>query len=361
MSGKTTNTMIRMYEQKSTPTLFFAGMYDAPEGNFYESENVEFDIVRDDEDIAIVVDDLSTGTRMNEGSLYTNKSFLPPILDEGIALNSWDMIKRQPGEDPFKSPAFRANITGAMLRGMIKIGGKIGRTIELQAAQALQTGTITLVDTNGDNKYTIDFKPKATHFPTVGTAWDAVGADPMGDIDALAEVNRNDGKLDSDMLVFGKDALRVFLQNEDVQAHLDNRRINKGDVVRTQNRGEGGKYHGSIDILHYTYEIWSYGGRYKHPQTGTMTQYMDPAKVIVKSTDTRLDATFGGIPNIGQELGFNPINLPELPSRMMAGGLGLIPLVYPSPDGRHLFGSVAARPLMIPTAIDTYGCLTTGL
>jgi len=361
MSDKSTRKMIQAYEQEASPTLFMTGFFRAPESNFHNSEFVEFDIERGEEDIAIVVTDLSTGTRMNSADLYTNKSFKPPIFDETIPLNSFDLIKRQPGSDPFADISFRANIVRYMMKGMIKLSGKINRSIELQASQVLQTGTITLIDKNGVALYEIDFKPKSTHFPTAGTTWGQVGADPLADIDALAEVNRDDGKLDSDICVFGKDAWAEFVRDAKVQALLDNRRINKGDIMRTQNRGNGGKYHGTIDINNYSYDLWTYGGRYKHPQTGTITRYMSDEKVIVMSSGTRLDATYGTIPNIGKELGLNAVNVPEIPSRMMAGGVGLTPYIYPSTDGRQLFGNVGTRALMIPTAIDTFGCLDTGL
>ncbi len=362
MSDKSTRKMIRGYEQTASPTLYLSGQFRAPAENFYDSEFVEFDIDRDDEDIAIVVTDLSTGKQMNSADLYTNKSFKPPIFNEEGAINSWDLIKREFGENPFASISLRANVVSRMLKLMNKLGKKINRTIELQASQVLQTGTITLTDSNGVALYTIDFLPKATHFPTAGTTWGQVGADPMGDLSSLADVNRNDGKIDSDYLIFGQAALRAFLSDAAVQALLDNRRIAKGDVIRTSHRGNGGKFHGTIDIDNNTYEIWSYAGRYKHPQTGASTKYIEDGKVVVKAADSRLDATFGSIPNIGKMLGISgPVSMPEIPSRMMAGGLGLSPHVYLTPDGRTLFGSVGTRALMIPTAIDTFGCLDTGL
>lgn len=364
MSNTTTRRMIRVYEQMASVTLFFAGMFQSPPENFYPGKEVEFDIERSEEDVSIAVTDLSTGYKMNEGSIYTNKSFIAPVHKEAIAMDSVQLLNRTAGDNPFESPDYRANLITYMFKNMRKIEDKIRRAIELQASQVLQTGTVTLTDENGNSIYTIDFKPKATHFPTSSTTWDQAGDDKLGDLESLADVIRDDGKRDPKQFIFGSTALASFLADEAVQAALDNRRINRGMIEMPEMRGQGGKYHGVISIGEYVYEIWSYNGKYKHPQTGIITPYMDPAKVIVMSTDSRFDATFGGIPNIGKLLGLNgPSLLPELPSRISSStaGIDLHPNVWLSPDGEDIFGGVGARPLMIPTAIDQYGCLDTGL
>ena len=89
---------------------------------------------------------------------------------------------------------------------------------------------------------------------------------------------------------------------------------------------------------------------------------MDPNKVVVRSSTGRLDATFGAIPNIGKLLGAQATNnvLPELPSRAnnVEGGMDMFWNAWITPDGEQLMGGVGSRPLMIPTAIDTFGCLT---
>ena len=107
---------------------------------------------------------------MNSEDLYTNKGFKPPIHKEAIPINSYDLIKRMPGDSPFKEPDFRANVITRMFNGMTKVERKIRRSIEVQASQVLQTGQVTLTDYNGNALYTLDYKPKPSHFPTTGTS-----------------------------------------------------------------------------------------------------------------------------------------------------------------------------------------------
>lgn len=363
MSGTVTKRMLRAYEQMAGATLFLTGLFQSPPENFHTSEEVEIDIVRSDEDIAIVIQDLSTGYRMNSEDLYTNKGFKPPIFKEAIALNAFDLIKRMPGQNPFESPDFRANLILKMFNGMVKVERKIRRALEQQASQVLQTGTVTLADENGTALYTLDYKPKGTHFPTSGTAWGQVGADPLGDLQALAEVIRNDGLDDPDQLIMGVKAFNAFIADEEVQKHYDNRRIDQGTISPMRMNGQGGNFRGVVEIGNYRYDIWTYGGRYKDPQTGNKIQFVDPAKVIMRASGGRLDATFGAIPNIGVLLNSQANQLlPELPSRISnaEGGMDLHTNAWLTNDGEQMFGGVGTRPLLIPTAIDTFGCLDTG-
>ena len=362
MSDESTKRMISAYIQMASPTLFLSGMFQSPAVNFHTTEEVEIDIVRSDEDVAIVIQDLSTGHRMNATDIYTNKGFKPPIFKEAVALNSHDLIKRMPGANPFESPDFRANIITRMFNSMTKIEAKIRRSIELQASQVLQTGIVDLTDEAGVTLYTLDYKPKATHFPTVGINWGGATSVPLSDISALAEIIRNDGLGDPDDLYFGIGAWNNFIADDTVKSLLDNRRMDTGAVVPMQKRDNGGTYRGWIEIGNYRYDMWTYGGRYKHPQTGVKTPFIADDKVIVRDSSGRMDATFGAIPNIGALLGeMGPNLIPELPGRISntAGGMDLHANAWLSSDGTQLFGGVGARPLMIPTAIDTFGCLDT--
>ncbi len=53
MSGSTTRRMLAAYIQMAAPTLFLSGFFRSPPANFHTTEEVEIDIVRSDEDIAI--------------------------------------------------------------------------------------------------------------------------------------------------------------------------------------------------------------------------------------------------------------------------------------------------------------------
>lgn len=366
MTDATTKRLIETYFQiDAQPMMFFTGFFQSPQINFYNSEKVEIDIVRSDEDISIAIQDLSSGYRSNSEDLFTNKEFKAPIHKEEIPLNSSDLLKRMPGRNPFEDFSYRANVIERLFMGMQKVQRKIQRSVELQASQVLQTGTVTLNDSNGNAVYSINYSPKATHFPTAGVSWStANGTQKLNDVDSLARVVRSNGLTRPDQLIFGVDAFNNFIQTDEILNLFNNRRIERGVIGEPELRGNGGTWHGTISIGNYNFDVWTYDNEYRDPQTGNKVPFMNPEKVIVKASTARLDATFGNIPNIGVELGINSTRIiPELPNRFSSGvnGVDLFTNVWLSPNGEQIFGGVGSRPLMIPTAIDQFGCLTTGL
>lgn len=355
MSDASTVRQIKAYFQEKEPTRFLASKFIVRPGNLHTTEDVEIDIVRSEEDVAIAIQDLSAGYHNNSNDIYTSKRFKPPIFKESGSLNGFDLIGRQPGQTPFDSPDFQANATVKAFDIFRKTERKIRRAIELQAAQVLQTGIVTLLNADGVALYTLDYKPKATHFPTAPTAWDAVGGLPLRDLEALADIIRDDGLSEADELIFGTSAWNVFINHATVKALLDNRRINLG-AVAPEDRGDGAKFQGTIWIGNYQFNMWTYNGRYKHPQTGVSTKFVDRKKVIMRSTSGRMDATFGAIPRIAPP---ESRVMPFLPTRISdaGGGIDLFANAWLTADGEQLFAGVGARPLMIPVAIDTYGCI----
>ena len=359
MSDSTTRRMIEAYRQLGMPTMFFTGMFQTPMINMHTSEEVEVDIVRADEDISIVVTDISSGYRYNSDDIYTNKSFKPPVHREAAPINAFDLLQRRPGEDPFMAPDFQANATVKAFNLILKIENKIRRSIELQAAQVLQTGTATLTDMNGTALFEINYSPKASHFPTASNPWGAANDDPLGDLDRLGEVIRNDGLSDPDQVTMGSRAYERFIQNAQVSERLDNRRIDMARIVPMDRMGNGGSFRGTIEIGNYRYEIWTYGGRYKQPESPrAKVQYLDPSKVVMRASDGRLDGTFGAIPRIVPP---EARVLPFIPDRVSdaEGGRDMFMNAWVTPDGEQLFVGAGSRPLMIPTAIDTFGTLET--
>lgn len=358
MSGTSTTRMIEAYVQEAPPVNFLTGEFQSPPRNFYNSEGVEIDIVRGEEDVSIVIQDISAGYRSNSSNLYTNKSFIPPIHKESGPINSFDLPKRNAGQNPFEDVNFQANAITRAFVMVRKNDAKIRRAIELQASQVLQTGILDLTDEAGTTLYRLDYKPKTSHFPTSGAGW-AGAANKIAELTALADQIRADGLGDPDRLFFGQAAWDAFIQDSAVQALLANRRMELGSIM-PERVGNGGKFMGHIWLGSYRFELWTYTGRYKHVQTGASTRYLVTGNVVMTTSTARLDATFGAIPRIVPP---ESRVLPFMPSRISSGPgrMDIAMTAWVTPDGEQLIVGSSSRPLLIPTAIDTYGCLTTGL
>jgi hypothetical protein len=251
-----------------------------------------------------------------------------------------------------------------MFSGLRKVEQKIRRAIELQASQILQTGAVNLTDGGGNLLYTLDFSPKVEHFPTAGTSWASASlSQKISDLQDLATVIRSNGYASPDQLILGRSVLENLIGTEGFLERLDAARADLGTLTAGSTVGSGGTYHGTLKIGAYRYDVFTYDAEYEDPQTLASTPYLDPGKIVMRASSGRLDATFGGIPNIGQELGVTTRILPEMPSRLSSSAqrMDLFTNVWLSPDGEQLFGGVGTRPLMLPKAIDTFGCLDTQL
>jgi hypothetical protein len=359
MSNKQTKHMLDLYADMADPTLFFTGFFKAPPNNYYNGNSVEVDVKRGGAKIAIVIKDLTVGGRMNSMDLYTNKNFVPPILKEKGVINANELINRQAGQDPFKDVDFQVAATNKALSLQVELDAKIRRTIELEAAQVLQTGKLDLIDENGITAYEMDYKPKTEHFPTAAILWDSASAVPLHDLALLANIIRKDGKQKPDTLIMGDEAFSEFINASSVKEVFNNRRYELGTIAPIKSQGvDGAYYRGTVTVANYEMDIWGYDGFYEDPQTGVITNYLGTNKVIMRASVGRLDATFGGIPNFR---GIFPGVLPALPGRFSMNTMArdIFTNTWLSQDGGQIEMSVGSRPLLIPTAIDTFGCLTT--
>lgn len=357
MSDASTNHMLSRYMERAGTMGFLSGLFRTPPENFYSAEKLEMDVMREDEDVAIPLPSLNTGANLNESTKYTNKSYDPAVYGEAVVVNAADLIKRFPGQDPYQDPNFAAALSDHIFNAWRKGQNKIMRAAELQASQVLQTGALTLTDASGATIFTADFEPKATHLVTVTTPWSG-SADPLGDLEAVGDVVRQDGKRNPDRLIFGSTAWTEFLATTDVQTRFRRDGMPLGSIARPTVRGGGGTYHGTIAIGAYEYEMWTYTGFYKDPQTGLPTTYIDPGKVVMMCSDARLDLTYGSIPFVAPP---DPRVMRFLPSAISSseGGFAMTTNAWITQDNTSIVASAGARVLAIPTEIDTFACLTT--
>jgi hypothetical protein len=341
--------------------MFLSGFFQTPPQNFFNAEKVDLDIMRDDEDVAIAVEDISVSPRMNAATQYTNKAFTPPIFKEAGVITAWDTIKRQPGQDPFVDPDFNANATLQAFKIFRRLENKLRRAVELMCSQVLTTGTVTCVDATGAQLYVLNYVPKSTHISTVSNAWNGGSADPLSDLTAFTSTIRTDGRAMPTKAIFGATAWQDFLGNAKVQSQINRFGLQLGQlnpVPAPDTRGIGATFQGYLWVGNYKIEAWTYDGWYRDPQTGNHLPYVPATKVIVLCDGARLDLAYGAIPILRRpEAG--PLSF--LPPRInsAANGFDMTTNAYFTEDGSHLMVSAGTRPLPIPTAIDTFGCLTT--
>lgn len=349
------------YEQMRAPMTHFASRFTMKEGGIFFGDEVEMDIISFGEEIATVVTQ-HTGPNMNDYNKFTTKKFKPPAYNEGFPLDVNELLSRMAGVDPYSAAYlnWQGDVVSKIMKGFRLLDDKITRGVELQASQILQTGKLNLFDDKGNITYTLDFKPKASHFPTVTVPWSTVAtATPLEDIRLAAKQIFTNGKITPKRLTFGESAWENFKNNATVQKALDIINISVGQVAPMEMAG--GIHQGTIWIGSYKYEMWTCPGEYTHPSTGLPVEYLDTHKVIVDSPETRLDIVCAGVPlpfPVDQRLS---MLLPQGRLTNRKAGFDVSPNIWISPNNKQVTGELESRPLCVPAQINGFACVKTNL
>lgn len=339
---------------------FLTSFFKTEEEDFTDTEFVELDIVRTDEDIAPVLRDIKTGAIAIKDDIYTNKQIKPPVYSLERSVNIYELMKRQPGETEYAAlGSWLGRLMLILKNSFSKMTNMIKRSIEIQAAQVLQTGKLDLKDENGKAAYELDYLPKATHFPTVTVSWSNPAAKPLDDLSALIDVIRDDGLVDVKTAIFGRSAWANFIHNEDVKEMIKGDGLALGALdPRIVNKGA--RYMGYIDIGTCRVDLFTYNGRYKNFDDPVKKGFIGDNNVIllpgVEDLDFRL--VFGGIPSIGVNPPFDQI----LPDRVsVSDAFDFRARVYSDVKNDTYTGEIKSRPICIPVSIDRFGCLKTAV
>ena len=361
MASEYAKRLLKVYRERPNidKNMFMTSFFKTTPEDITDAEFISIDIERSDEKIAPVLTDISTGAHVVSDDIYTNKTLKPPPIALERPINVYDLLKRQPGETEYQAGGqWAARLAGIVMRSWTKMEDMIKRTIELQASQILQTGTLSLTDADGNARYTLDYKPKATHFPDVGTAWDDANATPIEDLESLMDVIRADGLVDCEDALMGSWAFSKFIDNAKVLKYFSKDGLFLG-VLNPRMVNSGAKIQGQIDIGNYKLNIWTYNGRYIPRGSTTNTRYLGLSKVVLVPNQADLDfrKCFGGIPTVVDSM---PQFRNLLPGRVVVpGAFDFKPRVYTDEKAETVTSEIKSRPLLIPTSIDRFGCLET--
>lgn len=358
--GITRQAMMLAFEQERAPTGFLASPFTVKAGGIRNSNKLSLDIRRIGEQVATVVKKC-TGPNFNDVDQFTTKTFEPPALHEGFELTNCDEENRPFGVDPFTAgdQAYMLGLAGKVADHYRLIGDKITRHIELQASQIWQTGSLALPSLDGTTAYELDFRAKATHFPTVTTAWsDSANCTPLTDLENLAKVIRADGKINPDRVIMDSLSLDNFLSSDQVKERADIRRYDGLVEIDPTMMESGATLYGTFQAGAYRFQLWTYPATYDAPGTGTTTEYVQPNKVIMQSSGARMDLGFAR--PVGA-FAVDPRAAMFIPGRISSvdAGYDILPNAWLSENGEELKGTLKSCPLCIPVQIDSFGCLTT--
>lgn len=359
MSDASTKEMGELYIEEAPNPMFLTSFFRAPAKNFFTSQKVEVDVDRDSEDVAIVVHDLATGRRKNELTKYENKEFTPPVFDEEGDMSAYSLLDRRPGNDPYQEIEYGMQAAEDAFRLFTRCQKKISRAVELMASQILTTGIVTCVDNAGQAVYTLDYGMRAAHKIAVTWALDGSTGNAEQDLFGGAKLIRANGKTNATKLICGPTALTKLIKNATIKERIVKDGMNLGGLAPIA-KADGATFFGYVWIGMYRMEIWAYDGMYKDPVSGVMKYYVPDTAIIMLPDAPRFDAKFGRIPLFKDPNKSMIPGVPQFPSRISSSDkvLDLTVNSWITPDGKHAMMSCGTRPLLIPTAIDTFACFT---
>jgi hypothetical protein len=337
---------------------FLSSFFKTPPDGFTDSEFMEYDVTRSGAEVAPVVRNLSTGAVTIVEDAFTNKNVRFPVYALDSPVNIAKLMHRQPGESAYQEEKVNwlARLSRILVRQFATMTRMIRNSIELQAAQVLQKGTLTLTDENGIPTYELDFKPKASHFPEAAVSWDDENADILSDIETLADTIQADGFCDITTFIFGQKAWKAAYQNTDFKESVKKDNLGMGDL-NPHLVGKGAKFMGYIHIGAYRFDLYVYNAIYTPWGETQPIHYVEAEKVIFLPDVAELDfrRIFGGIPFVKMDAVFDPIFGGKIPIDNEYDFRGRV--YFDEPKETYV-GEIKSRPATIPVSIDRYGCLT---
>lgn len=289
-----TQAAIDVYKERPQVMQFLSSFFPAKE---YATRYLSLEVQRGTEYVAA---DVIRGTQGNRNtfSKSTEKVFDPPYYREWFDITSLDLYDRLMGSTTIDAGIMSQLLNNAADKyGMIQ--AKIERAYELQRAQALTTGIITLQ--NGDN---IDFQRDALSLVAngAGNTWATGTVDPRENIQTGCNFLRTKGKVQGGVfnIIMGENAYSDFVNNTIIQNTADIMRMDFINLNAPQRNSTGASYMGRIACGPYLVDIWTYP-EYYETSNNVMTPYIDPKKYVLLPQTPRFEMSFAAVPQLLDE------------------------------------------------------------
>lgn len=290
--GLFTKKLVAVYRQMITPTDFLRSFFRVVEA---PTKEISIEVQRGFEKVAV---DVIRGTEGNRNSFSksTEKIFVPPMYREYFDITQLSLYDRLFGSTMIDGEIMAALVQDAASK-LKMLQDTIERAIEVQCAQVLTTGIITL-----DKATSIDYKRKAASLVDLGGGSYWASVDPAISIEAGCNFLRQTGKATGaifDMIV-GSAALNDLINNTAVQNRGKIFNWSLDTLTTPQRNAAGASLHGYLSAGSYMVRIWTYNQFYDVVTNGvtTSTPYIDPKKAILLPENPNFVLAFGAVPQI---------------------------------------------------------------
>lgn len=337
-----TNRIIATFSDASAPKMGLSGFF-MPKTTSDKTVGIEVERNRQ-----LVAADVQRGTdaNMNTFNQYSEKIYQPPMYNEGFDFADLDRYNVTFGSRNNPSASDALNMIEQANRKLTILRHKIERAIELQRAQALQTGVVIMK--NGDN---VDYKRKAASLPVLsgGSTWDSGTSNPLTDLENGCKFLREEGLSSGNTVnaIMGRDAFREFMNNTVIKENGDIRRIDRLTLGMPQlNNVTGLGFHGQVSVYDFIINIWTYSDTYEI-SSGVKEAYINTKNVVLIPEDFEGCTAYAGVPAIMRDT--TNAEYPEF-IRQMEADFYVNNYIAPKQKA-HMF-EIASAPLAITVSVD---------
>jgi len=267
--------------------LFFGGKEVEP----VDTEYVEIDVYKGSRRISKYSKRGHRGSQV-ENVGYKTVTHKPPLMSPEKTTRAAELFKKEFGKSVYDDSGSSARAYAKLGKDFAELKEMCERTKLTQVSDALSTGTITIVE-DGETRV-IDFDMPASHkiILSGGDLWsDTTNSDPIADIKAWKRLASQDSGVVCDAMVFGNDVVDAFVAHPKVQAYMDKRRMNLGEVNMTTL--ENGLVQIATNIHGVT--IYSYDELIRDEATQLNVPVVADDKVLFGATGAKVSVHFAGI------------------------------------------------------------------
>jgi len=361
----------------------FQSLFGRPESgskSVFDAETLEFDI-------DIVRSNKRTAKLVQRGIMalpieghtavvkekYTERNLIPPLGEELSPIDANQLFLRTLGETSFQQKSRLEKMRELARELHVEQHRRFIRLFEYLASTVVLTGAMPAIFGTTEAGLTFDFKRKATHTFTAAASWLTAATNVLGDIDTGCELVRADANVTPDFALASAEAMAGILVNTKILANADNRQVNQGYLV-TSNQvpqkfkhliDNGFIFRGELMTPKgHSLHLFTYLDSYDN-DSGTDTKYLTADKFIIGSTQARMDRVFGPgerLPMAASEesyyqeiFGFSP---DAAPMPVIAGSGGIVnPQMFHHdvivPDHKKsLMIRTQCAPIFVPTMVD---------
>lgn len=290
-----TQTLIATFTDEQAPKEGLAAFFPS---KTTATKLISIEVERNGQKVATDVQRCTDPNR-NTFSRSTEKIFEPPYFNESFDFTACERYDVTFGKGNSPTVIDAQILIRSAQSKVQSLKNMIIRAIEIQRAQVLQYGVVTLK--NGDS---IDFKRKAASMVTLAgvNKWDAPATSkPLADLKLGMTFLRQKGRSGASTVnaVFGDVAFENLLISESITAQAEWTKINRFEINMPQfDNVSGMVFHGQLSTGDYKVNVWTYNETYEDPNDNVEKSYIEANNVVLIANDFKGFTAYAGVPAI---------------------------------------------------------------